>query len=532
MNDDRPVLEAGTLANLRHDLPAGLVVFLVALPLCLGIALASDAPLLSGLISGAVAGLLVAPLSGSQLSVSGPAAGLTTIIAGGIATLGSFEALLAAGLWCGIIQIVLGVARLGGVAALFPVSVIKGMLAAIGIILILKQIPHALGRDRDYEGDLGFWVFEQGHHGTANTFTELIEAVVTMSPGAVILSAVALLLILLWGRPFMAKQGWTRVVPGALMAVVSGIVINTLFVQFAPSLAATASAGHVVQIPVFQSMGEVSAQMLFPDVSRFFEPAVIQLGITLAIIASVETLLCLEATDKIDPFRRVSDPSRELTAQGIGNLATSLLGGLPMTSVIVRSSTNAYAGGRTWRAAFFHGALLVAMVVAIPTLLNQIPLASLAAVLLSVGWKLANPSVFAAMYRAGFDQFIPFMLTIVVTVFTDLLAGVVVGVVAGLVMVMLTQFVEAISVVQEGRSWLVRFTHNVSFLHKARLKAVLASIPDGADVVIDGRSADYIDRDIFDTIEDFKANAAFRNITVEGRSLGSKAFPLFGRRGN
>lgn len=532
MADTPPRLQVGLMPNLRYDLPAGLVVFLVALPLCLGIALASEAPLMSGVISGAVAGLLVAPLSGSQLSVSGPAAGLTTIVAGGIATLGSFEALLAAALWCGIIQLALGVLRLGGVASLFPVSVVKGMLAAIGIILVLKQIPHALGRDRDYVGDLDFWLLDHaGEHSTAaNTFTELLAAFSSASPGAIVLSAAALGLLLLWDTPWFARQGWTRVVPGALVAVLSGLVINKVLAVVAPGWEVTGADGHLVQLPVLRSPSELSGLLAFPDIGRMLEPAVMQLGLTLAIIASVETLLSLEAADKLDPFRRVSDPNRELVAQGVGNVVAPLLGGLPMTSVIVRSSTNAYAGARTWRASFVHGLLLVVMAFAAPGLLNRIPLASLAAVLLLVGWKLAKPALFRSMWRAGFDQFAPFLVTVVVTVLTDLLVGVVVGTIVGMGFVILTNKVSAVSVVHDEGAWLVQFTTNVSFLNKGHLKSVFASIPDGAEVVIDGRAADFIDRDIYDAIEDFKANASFRGISVEERALGSKAFPFLGRR--
>jgi len=530
MDAEENGLEQGVVANLRYDMPAGLVVFLVALPLCLGIALASDAPLLSGIVSGVVAGLVVGPLSGSQLAVSGPAAGLTTIVAAGIATLGSFEAFLAAVVLCGAIQLALGLLRAGGVAAFFPVSVIKGMLAAIGIILILKQIPHALGRDADYEGDLGFWFHEASGHGQSNTFTELYAAVVTLSPGAVVLSVVGLALMILWEQPFLKRQAWTRWAPGALMAVLSGIVLNGLFSQIAPSWEVTAVDGHLVQIPAMQSFGALSAQMVFPDLTRIWDPVVLELGVTLAIIASVETLLSLEATDKLDPFRRVSDPSRELVAQGIGNLVAGFVGGLPMTAVIVRSSTNVYAGGRTRVAAFIHGLLLVGMVLAVPFLLNRIPLASLAAVLLVVGWKLARPELFRAMWNGGLDQFLPFIVTIVVTVLTDLLAGVAAGLVLGLLMTLISNNVSAVSMVHEDNAYLVRFSSNVSFLNKARLKTTLASIPDGAEVLIDGRNADFIDRDIYDVIEDFKANARFRNIRVSERALASKAFPLLGRR--
>lgn len=523
-------LDEGVVANLQHDVPAGLVVFLVALPLCLGIALASEAPLLSGLVSGVVAGLIVAPLSGSQLAVSGPAAGLTTLVAAGIASLGSFEAFLASVVVCGAIQLVLGLVRAGGVAAFFPVSVIKGMLAAIGIILILKQLPHALGRDADYEGDLGFWFHEAGGHGVGNTFSELVAAVASFSPGAVVLAAIGLAIMVLWEQPWIQRLDASRWVPGALVVVVSGVVLNELFAAFLPMWAVTAIDGHLVQIPVMDSFASLTSQVRFPDLSVIAEPEVLQLGATLAVIASVETLLSLEATDKLDPFRRVSDPSQELVAQGIGNLICGFVGGLPMTAVIVRSSTNIYAGGRTRTSAFLHGLLLVGMVLTVPFLLNRIPLASLAAILLVVGWKLAKPSLFRSMWHAGFDQFLPFFVTVVVTVFTDLLAGVTIGLVFGLGMTLVSNNVSAVSVVQDEGAYLVRFASNVSFLNKGRLKRALASIPDGAEVLIDGQSADFIDADIYDVLEDFKANAQFRGISVSERALASKAFPWWGQR--
>ncbi|MCB9678308.1 MAG: SulP family inorganic anion transporter [Alphaproteobacteria bacterium] len=522
MSDSQGALEPGVLPNLRYDVPAGLVVFLVALPLCLGIALASDAPLIAGIVSGVVAGLLVGPLSGSQLSVSGPAAGLTVLVAGGIAELGGYEAFLPAVVLAGVIQIVLGVLRGGVLANIFPSSVIEGMLAGIGVILILKQIPHALGRDTDYEGDLDFWLM--GHQ--AHTFSEIEAAIRTPSPGVVIVTIVCLAILLLWQRPFIAKQAWSRIVPGPLVAVLAGVGINEMFGVAAPELFIRAEEGHMVKLPVLDSLGEFWRALPRPDWSRIGEPRVWSVAGTIAAVASLETLLSVEAVDKLDPYRRTSNTNRELMAQGVGNVVAGSLGGLPMTSVIVRSSTNVYSGGRTRISAVVHGILLGGLVLSVPFLLNRIPLAALAAVLLTVGYKLARVELFRKMYRAGADQFVPFLVTIAVTVFSDLLMGVMVGFAVGVVMVMITNFTTAISVVHEDGAWLVQFTKDVSFLNKTRLRRVLADIPPHSEVVIDGTRAMFIDHDIYEIVEDFKESAKHRDIRVECRRLDSKDHPI------
>ncbi|MEN0065306.1 MAG: SulP family inorganic anion transporter [Myxococcota bacterium] len=517
-----PELKEGIGPNLRYDLPAGVVVFLVALPLCLGIALASDAPLLSGLVTGVVGGLIVGPLSGSQLSVSGPAAGLTVLVAGGIAELGGFEAFLPAVILAGVMQIVLGLMRGGVLANLFPSSVIEGMLAGIGVILILKQIPHALGRDVDYEGDVHFWLLGE----QSNTLTEIVTAFQTASPGVVIVSASCLAVLILWQQPWIANQAWSRLVPGPLVAVGLGIGLNALFQAAAPSLYISAEDGHLVQLPIMASNAELWASLPSPDWSVFQRSELWTVAATIAAVASLETLLSVEAVDKLDPFRRVSDTNRELFAQGTGNVISGFLGGLPMTAVIVRSSTNVYSGGRTRNAAFIHGIFLGGLVIAVPWLLNQIPLAALAAVLLTVGYKLARISLFQRMYRAGADQFIPFVVTVTVTVFSDLLTGVLVGLAVGIVMVIITNFTTAISVVQDENTWRVEFTKDVSFLNKMRLRTVLSELPRGAEVVIDGTQATFIDHDIYDTIEDFEESAKYREITVETINLDSKDHPI------
>lgn len=515
MSDETPRLEAGIGPNLKYDLPAGLVVFLVALPLCLGIALASEAPLMSGIVAGIIGGLVIGPLSGSQLSVSGPAAGLAVIVAEGIHSLGAFEIFLTAVVVGGAIQAVLGLVRAGFVAELFPLSVIKGMLAAIGIILILKQIPHALGRDHDYEGDLDFWLAG----GEENTFTEIYAAFVTASPGVVLITVLSLAVLVIWEQPFIAKQSWSRIVPGPLVAVLLGVVMNQLYRMAAPSLYVSADDGHLVQLPVFSSVSEAQAQLPFPDLTMLAHPDVLLVGATIAAIASIETLLCVEATDKLDPFKRATPMNRELVAQGVGNMASGFLGGLPITAVIVRSSANVYAGGRTRTSAVFHGLLLLSMVAIVPFVLNLIPLASLAAVLFVVGYKLARISLFQSMYAKGVDQFLPFVVTIVVTVLSDLLTGVAAGFVVGAVMVLRSNFHSAVSVVNRGDDWLVIFSKDVSFLNKTRLKIILRDVPEGANVLIDGSRAMFIDHDIIETVEDFASSAPFRGIRVTTRDV-------------
>lgn len=528
MSTDAAPLERGILKNLRYDFPAGVVVFLVALPLCLGIALASEAPLMSGLVTGVIGGLVVTLISRSSLSVSGPAAGLATIVAAGIAEMGSFESFLVAVVLAGVIQAGFGLLRGGFLAELFPLSVIKGMLAAIGIILILKQIPHALGRDHDFEGDLAFWT--PGHE--ENTFTEIGLAIQTASPGVILVTGVALAILILWEQPVIKRQSWSRLVPGPLLAVGASIVINELYRVVAPGLYIAGEDGHLVDLPVLRSWADVQLAIPSPDFAGTpITGDVLLLAFTIAAVASIETLLCVEATDKLDPFKRTSPTNRELIAQGVGNTVSGLLGGLPMTAVIVRSSANTYAGGRTRASAWYHGALLLGLVVAVPVLLNKIPLGALAAVLLVVGYKLARVSLFKQMWKAGLDQFLPFIVTIVATVLTDLLIGVSIGFVVGVTMVFLTNFHTAIAVTREGKDVHIQFVKDVSFLNKSKLKQALASVEDGATVTIDGSAAGFLDRDILETIKDFEASAKHRSLTVHTLGLDTERHPLARRKG-
>ncbi len=496
--------------NLRHDAPAGLVVFLVALPLCLGIALASGAPLFAGLVTGIVAGLLVSWLSGSSLAVSGPAAGLTVIVFDGIQSVG-FAAFLAALVIAGALQILLGMVRAGVIAYYFPSTVIKGMLAAIGVILVLKQIPHAIGWDPDYEGD---FFFEQ--LDGRNTLSELVAAVEHLHLGACIIAIVGLAILVAHGRlPSRRRPNW---LPGPLLVVVAGIGLNEAFRAFAPSLANEAEL--LVQIPRLRD--GLAGTLSFPELSALSIGKVWKLAVVLAIVASIETLLCIEATDRLDPFRRPSDPDRELRAQGVGNMVCGLIGGIPMTAVIVRTSANVQMGGRTRMAAFIHGALLLGSVVALAGVVNRVPLSALAAVLLYVGYKLTPLQLFREMHRRGPDQSLPFLITVVAIVFTDLLTGVAIGMAAGVFFILRanakTPFFITLTNAKAGparRRTHIRLSENVTFLNKAGVKRMLRELPDGANVVLDASEARWLDRDVLEIIHDFAAHAGARGIELE-----------------
>lgn len=512
--------------HLPKDLPAGMVVFLVALPLCLGIALASGAPPLSGLISGIIGGLVVALLSGSQLSVSGPAAGLAVIVADAIHELGSFPIFLVAVVIAGLMQLIMGILKWGKVADFIPNSVIKGMLAAIGIVIFLKQIPHALGRDADWEGDMYFFQFMDGE----NTFSEIYRALMSMSLGAVIITGASLLLLILWQQPVIQRLPLLKLIPGPLLVVILGILLNQAFAQFAPALYLRAEDGHLVNIPLIIGDG-MGSLLTFPDWSGLFSGkagSIMITALTVAIIASLETLLSIEASDKLDPEKHISDTDRELRAQGIGNLLSGLVGGLPITSVIVRTSANIYSGAKTRMSAFVHGLLLLATVLLIPTLLNLIPLACLAAILLQIGYKLASPKLFRSMFAQGHHQFHPFIATVLAIVFTDLLIGIVIGIVVGLVYVIKSNFHSPIELeVNQDGSIQIHFRKDISFLNKARLKECLRKIPEGSHVIIDGSGATFIDQDIYDILEDYEAVAGeLHRITVEHRNMKSLRLKL------
>lgn len=504
--------------NLGRDIPAGIVVFLVALPLCLGVALASGAPLFAGLIAGIVGGLIVSWASGSQLSVSGPAAGLTVIVATAIERLGSFDAFLLCVSLAGIIQLVLGFLKAGVIGAYFPVAVIKGMLAAIGLILIMKQIPHAVGYDADFEGDETY--LQSDSH---TTFSEIAYSLQAISPGAVTVSVVSIFIMLLWETSLFKRNPVLTWFPGPLAAVIWGVAFNMLTQTDYPAFAIAKE--HLVSLPQIQGPLDFLNQLVLPDFSRIMDPQIYPVAFTVAIVASLETLLSLEAVDKIDPLKRIAPTNRELKAQGLGNLLCGLLGGLPMTAVIVRSSANVMAGGQTKVSGFVHGILLLLSVMFLAEYLNLIPLSCLAAILLLTGYKLAKPVLFVEMYRKGFNQLAPFAITIVAILLTDLLKGMAVGVAIGLYFVIRTNFHAAISLTQDGNHYLLRLQKDVSFLNKALLRDCLSRIDEGGFVIIDGSRAQFVDEDILETIGDFVASSGDDNITVELKNLSVRSGP-------
>ena len=501
----------GFFANLKYDFPASIVVFLVALPLCLGIALASGAPLFSGIIAGIVGGTVVALLSGSPLGVSGPAAGLAVIVLTSIQELGAFEAFLLAVVIAGVIQLIFGIMKAGIIGYYFPSAVIKGMLSGIGIIIILKQIPHVFGYDKSPEGDFAF----QQTDGF-NTFSELVNMLNYVSPGAVIIAFLSLGILILWEQPFMKKLSFTKVIQGPLVAVLLGIGLNLVF----QNMEAYALKGdQVVSIPVPESLAGFFGQFTFPDFSRIGESQIWIIALTIAVVASLETLLCVEATDKLDPQKRITPTNRELTAQGIGNIVSGFIGGLPLTQVIVRSSANIQSGGRTKASAFIHGLMLLVSVMAIPALLNLIPLASLAAILLMVGYKLAKPVLFKEMYAQGRGQFIPFIVTILGIIFTDLLIGIGMGLVVAIFHILWNNYKTPYHFnpdeYEEGDPITIRLSEDVSFLNKAGIMHTLEQMPDGSTIRIDASKNQSIHPDVIEIIQDFKENAKTRDIDVE-----------------
>ena len=506
------------LRHLKDDIPAGIVVFLVALPLCLGIALASGAPFFSGLIAGLVGGLIVSWLSGSQLAVTGPAAGLTVIVFNAIETLGSFQGLLVACVLAGIMQLVLGFLRAGIIGAFFPSAVIEGMLAAIGLILIIKQIPHATGYHTSYEGDESYM-----KETAESSFIEFFDAFSGISPGSVVISVVALLLLILWSTSWFKKQKLLKLIPGPLVAVVWGVGYNVVTRQFAPDWAVRGE--HLVNLPVSEKATDFFNNFVLPNtsyLSHLTNPHVYTVAVTIAIIASLETLLSLEATDKLDPLKRLAPTNRELKAQGVGNIISGLLGGLPMTAVIVRSAANINAGGQSRLACFTHGVFLLLSVMFFAHYLNTIPLACLAAILLHTGYKLANPVLFKKFYQKGMSQFLPFVITVIAILVTDLLKGMAIGMVIGLFFVIKANYHAAITLTQVGSHYLLSLNKDVSFLNKALLRKYILSIPEQSTVTIAASKATFIDHDILETIEDFLAAAPDDNITVETIDLHGK----------
>ncbi|PJE46463.1 MAG: hypothetical protein CUR34_07435 [Sediminibacterium sp.] len=494
----------------KADMLAGMVVFLVALPLCLGIAVASGAPPFAGIISGIIGGIAVGYMSNSNVSVSGPAAGLIAIILVAITDLG-YETFLSAVVIAGAIQLTLGLVKAGGISSYFPTSVIEGMLVAIGIIIIKKEIPHAIGFDLDHRG----YFFSYSIFDDKNYFSDLIHSFNYAHIGSIIIALVSIAIIIAFNKvPALQKL---KAIPGALVAVVAGILLNELFAMLWPTI--TVKDEHLVLLPIATSFNEFTSQFTAPSIAGFLNMKAWIVGITIAIVASIETLLCLEAGDKMDPLKRFSSANRELNAQGIGNIVSGLLGGLPMTSVIVRTSANINAGAKTKLAAIAHGVFLLVAVLAIPGLLNKIPMASLAAILIMIGLKLASVKIFKHMWHNGMQQFVPFIVTVIAVVFTDLLKGVGIGLVVSIYFILKGNMKLAYFFKKEkhhsGETIHIDLAQEVSFLNKAAIKQTLAHLPKNCTVVINAADTVYIDYDVLEMIKDYmNFGSKDKNISV------------------
>ncbi len=498
-----------TFSNrLTQDGPAGLVVYLVALPLCLGIALGSGAPLFGGIVSGIVGGVVVGLLSGSQVSVSGPAAGLAVICLTAIAKIGTYEGFLLTVVLSGLFQIGFSVMRLGMIADYVPNSVIKGMLAGIGLLIILKQIPHALGRDNDFMGDFKFL-----DAGGNTMLSDIASAAAGATAGPTIIFFLSLFVMLAWDKAAKRARIF-QLVPGPLAVVTVGIAVNQLFARLAPALH-VGNLKHLVNLPVPDSVNAFFHQFAFPDFAVISNKVVWTTALTIAVVGSLETLLSLEAADRLDPYKRISSSDRELRAQGVGNIVSGLIGGIPVTSVVVRTAANVEAGGRTRLSAVIHGLLLLASVILLPGVLRLTPLASLATILIMVGYKLTKPALYRAVFRQGWDQFIPFVVTTVAVVFLDLLTGVLVGIAFGVFFVIRTNHHDAITVVSRDSNYLFRFTKDASFVNKNEFRKKLRHLPEGSKLLVDGTRALFIDHDILEILDDFRQMARHKNIEID-----------------
>ncbi|HRB50228.1 MAG TPA: SulP family inorganic anion transporter [Niabella sp.] len=512
--------------SISSDFPSSIVVFLVALPLCLGVALASNAPLFSGIIAGICGGIVVGMCSRSQLSVSGPAAGLTAIVASAITSLASFEAFLVVVVLAGAMQIALGFLKAGVIGDYVPSSVIKGMLAAIGLILIISQFPHLLGDSAISQVGVDDTTVEK-----KSIFENFFMAFANITPGALIIGIACLAFYFFWEGASFTKNGFLKLIPTPLLVVFIGVGLNALFAS--TGILDGLTPAHLVSIPKASSGKEFLSQFSTPNWSMILNKEVWILAVTVAMVASLESLLSIEAVDDLDPYQRVTPTNRELKAQGIGNIISGLIGGLPVTSVIVRSSANVNAGAKTKMSTIFHGIFLLLSVAFIPAVLNLIPKAALAAILIFTGYKLAKPALFKALYNKGLDVFLPFVFTIVAILATDLLKGIIIGIGIGLFFVFRSNFRKAVFVVNDDMRYLFRLRKDVSFLNKAIIKQKLEEVPENGEVIIDTKRADYIDRDIVETIEDFALHAPLKNITLKlytssviDQGFSSKIFPV------
>jgi len=500
--------------NFKKDFPASIVVLFVAIPLCLGIALASGAPLLSGIIAGVIGGIIVGSLSGSALGVSGPAAGLAVIVLNSITSLGGFEIFLLSVVIAGIIQVLLGLLKAGVIGYYFPSSVIKGMLTGIGIVIILKQIPHFFGYDSDFEGDLSF-MQPDGH----NTLSELYYMFNLITLSALLIAVISLAIILVWDVVLSKKHSFFKLLQGPIVAVGLGVMYQIFNTNYWPEMAL--GSNHLVNVPTPNTMSEFMGLFTFPDFSQILNPDVYVVAITIAIVASLETLLSVEATDKLDPHKRVTPTNKELIAQGTGNIISGLIGGLPITQVIVRSSANVQSGGQSKLSAIMHGFFLLIMVLTIPSILNLIPLAVLASILVVVGYKLAKPSLFIHIYKQGKDQFVPFIITVLGLVFTDLLTGIGLGLVVGIIIILRRNYknshflhIEDKLTNEDRHKVKMTLSEEVTFLNKASILKTLSTIEPNSQITIDMSKSHSIDYDVLEIIDNFKLTSIDKNIAV------------------
>jgi len=500
--------------HLRNDIPASIVVFFVALPLCLGIALASDAPPLSGLISGIIGGIIVGLISKSKIGVSGPAAGLAAIVASAISSLGSFELFLSAVVLAGIIQILFGIIKMGVIGYYFPNSVIKGMLTGIGIIIILKQIPHFFGYDLEAEGADSF--FEKSGENTFSALTHILE---NITLGSFIIGVLGLLIILFWDTVLSKKHNFFKLIQGSLIAVLIGTILQIIFSK---TQDLSIEGKHLVQVPAPEKLSNFVDFLSFPDFSQIFSIEVITIAFTLALVASLETLLSVEATDKLDPEKNITPTNRELFAQGFGNIVSGFIGGLPITQVIVRSSANVQSNAKTKMSSILHGVLLLVSVLAIPMVLNHIPKSVLAAILIIVGFKLAKPSLFKKMFSLGWTQFLPFIVTVIVIVFTNLLYGIFTGLAIGFAVVLIKNYQNSVFLnkkeTKDSNIIEMTFAEEISFLNKAAIQKELFNLPENSRLELDIRKTTYLDYDIVEILEDFIVQARNKNIFVHLKS--------------
>jgi MFS superfamily sulfate permease-like transporter len=497
--------------HLKNDIPASIVVFFVALPLCLGIALASDAPPLSGLIAGIIGGIVVGYISKSKIGVSGPAAGLAAIVAAAIGTLGSFETFLVAVVLAGVIQIIFGIIKMGVIGYFFPNSVINGMLSGIGIIIILKQIPHLFGYDSEPEGADSF-IEKTGE----NTFSAILHITENITLGSMIIGFLGLAIILFWDNLLAKKHPFFKLLQGSLVAVFVGTILQVVFSNYQELVIA---GEHLVQVPVAEKISDYAGFLTFPDFSQILNPDVIVIAFTLALVASLETLLSVEATDKLDPDKNVTPTNRELFAQGFGNIFSGLIGGLPITQVIVRSSANVQSNAKSKFSTILHGFLLLISVLSIPMILNHIPKAVLASVLILVGYKLAKPALFKKYFNLGWTQYLPFIVTILVIVFKDLLWGIFTGLTIGIFVVLYKSFQNSMflhkqDIENKHEIVKIRLAEEVTFLNKAKIRKELSELKENSKLELDVTKTKYLDHDVKEILEDFVIQAKNKNIHV------------------